>query len=461
MNSFPLPSLAWFRAGLASVALASATAIATPGASMPVAASASLAEDAASPKVEASQTKPTALPSDAQARVTADSRGFIYWCDRRATAPTDMQVTLDLMLQAVETQDCRRAHKLLSLSTQLIIPGGRLATLEPISWYPQLRRLVIRESSITDLTPLEKLTQLEILDLSGVPEVPFGLLTSDRRTHSHRFPAPSNLAKGNGTKAAPAKPGQMPAEPTKQLGDKPSKAPVGDFSVEPPPAELGSTRPFVWGNVIQPAKTNQITDLTPLSKLTLLRELHLGGNSITSIRPLRELKNLEVLSLHSNPLKYLDSLEHLPRLTSLDVNSVGARNLWPVTKLRNLRRLNLANNNITDARLVIRLQRLEMLDLSMNKIEDLGPLRQLYGLRWLSLDHNQIKDLRPIGHAFALEALYVRDNEIRSLQPVSGMSRLRELMAWDNPLVRPQCPVRREDQTSTLVCQFTVPGGVY
>ncbi len=370
-----------------------------------------------------------------------------------------MQVTLDLMLQAVETQDCREAHMLLSRSTQLIILGRGLATLEPISWYPQLRRLVIRENTITDLTPLEKLSQLEILDLSGVPEVPFGLLTSDRRTHAHR-------AKANLDKATASKPDwtgmEHELEQTKQLSIKPSKHLAEGAEVKQATGiDAEATRPFVWGNIIQLAKTNQINDLKPLSKLTRLRELHLGGNSITSIRPLRDLKNLEVLSIHSNPLKYLDSLEQMPQLRSLDLNSVHSQNLWPVTKLRNLERLNLANNGLGDVRVVQRLKRLEMLDLSMNEIEDLSPLRQLHSLRWLSLDHNQIQDLGPIGHAFTLEGLYVRNNEIRSLQPISGMSRLRELMAWDNPLVRPQCPVRREDQSSSSVCQFTVPGGIY
>ncbi len=454
MNIFSLPGKSvWASVALA---IASATAIAPSVQALPQPVAASL-EAAPTQSADDAQSS-SALPADAQAKVTADSRGFIYWCDRRITAPTDMQITLDLMLQAVETQDCREAHMLLSRSTQLIIPGRGLATLEPISWYPQLRRLVIRESTITDLTPLENLTQLEILDLSGVPEVAFGLLTSDRRTHAHQASIKANLAKASQAKSGKADPAQL--EQTKQLNVKPGKLVAEGAGVEAE-ANVDPAQPFVWGNLIQPAKTNQISDLTPLSKLTLLRELHLGGNQITSIRPLRNLKNLEVLSIHSNPLKYLDSLEHMPQLRSLDLNSVHSQNLWPVTKLRNLRRLNLANNGIDDARIVKRLKGLEMLDLSMNKIEDLTPLRQLHGLRWLSLDHNQIKDLQPIGHAFTLEALYVRDNEIRSLQPISGMSRLRELMAWDNPLVRPQCPVRREDQTSSSVCQFTVPGGIY
>ena len=110
-------------------------------------------------------------------------------------------------------------------------------------------------------------------------------------------------------------------------------------------------------------KDNQITDLTPLAKLTGLKELNLLDNKITDLTPLTRMNKLEWLYLGNNQITDLTPLERLTNLTILGLN----------------------NNKITDLTPLERLANLTNLGLSFNEIHDLTPLRGLKKLKVLHL----------------------------------------------------------------------------
>ena len=68
------------------------------------------------------------------------------------------------------------------------------------------------------------------------------------------------------------------------------------------------------------SKTNSVTDLAPLSKLTNLRDLDLQENKAISVYQLRNLTNLEVLALSGNQLTDISELKNLTKLQSLLVD---------------------------------------------------------------------------------------------------------------------------------------------
>jgi len=107
----------------------------------------------------------------------------------------------------------------------------------------------------------------------------------------------------------------------------------------------------------------QITDLTPLAKLTELKELNLYQNQITDLAPLAGLKELEWLYLGNNQIV----------------------DLKPLAKLTNLTILGLNNNRITDLTPLSELTDLNTLALSFNKISNLAPLAKLNKLKVLHL----------------------------------------------------------------------------
>ena len=414
---------------------------------------------------------------------------FIDWCQRRVRLAPGAQQTVDLMLQAVGTTDCQEANQILSRATELVIPHGRLTDLEPITFFPQLKRLTIHENSLSDLSPLAKLTELEMLDLSGQPEVKSALMMPMRTAVfvDQRVPMFDRIA------VQEPVPGAEPASIQTAQEEAPAETVVPDYQImrvrilepqneaeqtkgetyknrlnrlkiesqSPLMRQRPAAQPFVPGDILRPEPLNRITDISPLEDLPNLRELYLGGNNISDIRPLAKLPNLQVLSLHSNPLRYVDALAQMTQLRVLDLNSIESRDLGPVSKLRNLRALNLANNGIKDLRMIQKMKHLRDLDLSHNAVTDLRSLQFLNNLERLSLDRNQISDLRPLTEKVSLRYLSIRGNQIRNLHPIQGLTRLNQLLAWDNPLDRPMCPVRRADQSQTAICYFRIPGGVY
>jgi internalin A len=122
---------------------------------------------------------------------------------------------------------------------------------------------------------------------------------------------------------------------------------------------------------------NEILELPSMSGLDSLKTLYLRHNEISDMTPLDSLENLEVLSLGGNKIIKIPILKNL-------------KSLWD---------LGLAMNEITDLTGFgdnDSFPGLRRLDLNYNKIEDAEPLRKREGLGSLSIEKNCIKDMSPL-----------------------------------------------------------------
>ncbi|MCJ8283365.1 MAG: leucine-rich repeat domain-containing protein [Rivularia sp. ALOHA_DT_140] len=72
--------------------------------------------------------------------------------------------------------------------------------------------------------------------------------------------------------------------------------------------------------------SNKISDLSPLGRLTNLRELYLSYNQISDLSPLSQLTNLNFLFLESNQISDLSPLSQLTNLTWLFVGGNPIKN---------------------------------------------------------------------------------------------------------------------------------------
>jgi len=145
---------------------------------------------------------------------------------------------------------------------------------------------------------------------------------------------------------------------------------------------------------------NQISDLTPLSELTELRQLNLLLNPISDIAPLSELQQL-----------------------NLSQNAFSDTAISDITPLSNL----------------VNLQRLE---LSWNKISDITPLSNLVNLGnnngWLDLSGNQINDISPLSELAELKIIFLVSNKITDLLPFKQLTELQWLDLSPNPITLEQ-----------------------
>ena len=122
---------------------------------------------------------------------------------------------------------------------------------------------------------------------------------------------------------------------------------------------------------------NEILELPSLKGLDSLKTLYLGFNKISDMTPLDSLENLEVLSMAGNKITKIPILKNLKSLwdMSLEMNEI--------TDLSGF-----SDNNS--------FPRLQRMGLSENKIENAEPLRKREGLGSLSIRENCIKDVSPL-----------------------------------------------------------------
>ena len=90
------------------------------------------------------------------------------------------------------------------------------------------------------------------------------------------------------------------------------------------------------------------TNLTPIGRLKVLRELEITGMSLVSIAPLANISNLEYLILDYNDIVNIAPLQGLTKLQYVNLGFNQIANLAPLQGLPNLVQLDLRYNQITD-----------------------------------------------------------------------------------------------------------------
>ena len=147
---------------------------------------------------------------------------------------------------------------------------------------------------------------------------------------------------------------------------------------------------------------NSFSDISALSGMTELRvlRLHKHGdftgvqlprdfrgvqrfdtNPITDISPLRRLTNLRDLNLHTNAITDISALSGLTALNELRINGNQIKNISALSGLRSLTRLELTGNSITDISALKGLTNLTGLDLRFNaELSNIQPLLDNPGL---------------------------------------------------------------------------------
>ena len=129
---------------------------------------------------------------------------------------------------------------------------------------------------------------------------------------------------------------------------------------------------------------NEVSDLSPISKLTKLTKLSLFRNRISDLKPISELTNLEYLDLYANKLVDISPLEKLVNLKHLDLHNNNDQTGDPVHPT--------VSGGIKDISVVKNLTKLEMLSLGSNNISDITPIKNLTNIKDLVLGGNHISD---------------------------------------------------------------------
>jgi len=219
--------------------------------------------------------------------------------------------------------------------TSLTLPYNRLECLAFLSYLTCLTFLDLSYNDIYDLTPLSSLTNLKDLILSGNRDVvdltPLANLPNLRVL---------GLRDTNVTDVTPlVGTGLERLDMSRNWGTR--RTDITSIT------SLYNLTSLTWLNL----QEHSITDITPLAGLTNLTTLHLSRNQITDITPLAGLTNLTRLNLNSNHITDITALANLTNLEDLSLghNRSGNRRLVDITPLANLSNLQsvyLRNNSV-------------------------------------------------------------------------------------------------------------------
>jgi Leucine-rich repeat (LRR) protein len=169
------------------------------------------------------------------------------------------------------------------------------------------------------------------------------------------------------------------------------------------------------------AESNAIHDVSPLAGLTKLIFLFLDRNPIAGVNALSGLADLQVLSLNNCALNSLSSLQGLKPLEQLLVANDGIRDLAPLSGLTNLSMVYLSGNAPTNLAPLQGLRALATLHLASCSLSNVSPLGMMTNLLSLDLGYNWLTDLSPVLTMSKLDSLYLTANRLTNITGLDGL----------------------------------------
>lgn len=127
-----------------------------------------------------------------------------------------------------------------------------------------------------------------------------------------------------------------------------------------------------------------VQDLNPLTVFSNLRRLSIFDAPIASIAPVSSMTKLTSLRLSQIPSVDFLSVSGLIDLVELDLSNTGIEDLLPISNLKNLQKLNLSGTNLKSLKGLENLIHMVELDVASTNLRTLKPLEGLKSLKKLS-----------------------------------------------------------------------------
>lgn len=363
--------------------------------------------------------------------------------------------TIDAIITQVKGETeltCGQAGNLLASLSTLDLRDSGISDLSPLATLPQLVRLNLAGNQISDVAALAYLPKLVDLDLSD------------------------NAI----TEARPLARLPLSLEPV--LTGNPLRSPriVDACLVMHHGTELLSEGDLAEITALMGALAGPRSCADAAAQLAQFKALRLTDDGLTTLRLIAELQGLSRLTLSDNPLADVSALSALSDLTWLDLDGTAVADLAPLAVLDGLTDLKLTGAPVTDLRPLARLPGLTSIQFDRARIDPRSSstdcLIRRNDLWWqyspedalldalaeqmraeggnpddciayrdwansvasLTLSGKDITDLSPFRHGFgAVRELGLAFNEITDTAPLAHLPALERLVLTGNPLRGP------------------------
>ncbi len=195
-------------------------------------------------------------------------------------------------------------------------------------------------------------------------------------------------------------------------------------------------RSIVRTNEIDLTGNQQITDLSPLSKLTGLTKINISNTRISDLTPLRNLTKLESLDCSGSQVESIFPLRYLNNLRILNLNRTAVTELSPLSGFSKLEQLYLNATQIDSLHSLAAIASLKDLRFSNTIISDLNPLINLKNLEVLHFDASSVNSVDALKNLENLRILVMDNTRVDKLDPLSDLTNLKQIFC-DNSLITP------------------------
>jgi hypothetical protein len=174
-------------------------------------------------------------------------------------------------------------------------------------------------------------------------------------------------------------------------------------------------------------KDKRVLDISPISGMSQLIQLHLSHNDIADLSPLNNLFNLQQLYISAPETQNLSFLENLINLKELIIRDVITNDISPLSHLTNLSELVLIKVPVKSLSPLVSLQNLKSLTLFNVPVDDLSPVSNLAELESLTIGNSPFSDMSTLRLLKRLTKLTLHDMKIPDLSVLVDCIKLTEL----------------------------------
>ncbi len=184
-------------------------------------------------------------------------------------------------------------------------------------------------------------------------------------------------------------------------------------------------------------RLNGISDLTPISGLTQLESLSIGGigNHVSDLSPIANLTNIKHLDLGGNPISDLSPIANFTQLETIGFDDrVPLTDISVLADMEQLRAVFMWGPRFRDMSPLVNLPNIEILNLCGNEISEIPSLKNGPKLKELYVFDNNVSDVSILDDLTNLERLNLRNNDITDISPLAGLTNLKWLDLTGNPI---------------------------
>lgn len=268
---------------------------------------------------------------------------------------------------------------------QFAAGGSNLESVEIFAQLKRLKRLLLTEMPIKDISPLSDLPNLISLNLRGTSVEDVSSLKKLKKLEW------LSLQNSN----------------------------VKDISAIAALTKLKSLDLTLTG----------ITDISPLSQLSDLEELDLINTGVTDLTPLSKLTKLTDLSFSPHSDQSIDDisfLNNMKNLTRLFMSRIECKDIEPVKNCKHLNRLVIYSDTVSDIEALREFNKLDSLWLSTPELSDVSAVAGHTNLTRLEIYESQIDNLTPLAELRKLKELVIHASA-KSVDFIAELSELYKL----------------------------------